>query len=91
MSEHVLSIPYNSPKLHPGPCSIVWEFREGQTDKHADTQTRVTTIYFASSAIHAKCNKIQTKSIGVCCENPGVTVTGLRKSYHGVEHLFGTP
>jgi len=29
----------------------------GQTDTQTDTQTRVTTIHFASSTTHAKCNK----------------------------------
>jgi len=31
--------------------AVVWECGEGQTD----TQTRVTTIHFASSTTHAKC------------------------------------
>jgi len=30
----------------------VWAYGRGQTD----TQTRVTTIHFASSTTHAKCN-----------------------------------
>jgi len=32
--------------------AIVWAYGRGQTD----TQTRVTTIHFASSTTHAKCN-----------------------------------
>ena len=45
-------IPYDYPKLHPGPCSSVGMHR-GQTDTQTDTQTRVTTIDFASSTTHA--------------------------------------
>jgi len=47
-------IPYHSPKLHRGPCNSVdiWP----RTDTNTDTQTRVTTIHFASSMTHAKCN-----------------------------------
>ena len=33
--------------------AVVWAYGRGQTD----TQTRVTTIHFASSTTHAKCNK----------------------------------
>ena len=47
--------PYHSPKLHPGPCSSVG-MRRG-TDTRTDTQTAVTTIHFASSTTHAKCNR----------------------------------
>jgi len=46
---------YHAPKLHPGPCSIVGV--RPRTDRHTDTQTRVTTIHFASSTTHAKCNQ----------------------------------
>ena len=44
--------PYHSPKLHPGPCNSmgIWP----RTDRH--TQTRMTTIHFASSTTRAKCN-----------------------------------
>ena len=49
---------YHSPKLHPGSCSSVgvrpWTDR--QTHRQTDTQTRVTTIHFASSTTHARCN-----------------------------------
>ena len=45
---------YRAPKLHPGPCSSVGV--RPRTDTHRDTQTRVTTIHFASSTTHAKCN-----------------------------------
>ena len=43
--------------------AVVWAYGRGQTDKQrhtdkqTDTQTRVTTIHFASSTTHAKCNK----------------------------------
>jgi len=45
---------YHAPKLHPGPCSSVGV--RPRTDRHTDTQTRVTTIHFGSSTTHAKCN-----------------------------------
>jgi len=44
-------------------CVVVWAYGRGQTDtqththRQADTQTRVTTIHFASSMTHAKCNR----------------------------------
>jgi len=43
-------IPYQSPKLHPGPCKS-----RAATDTQTDTHA--TTIHFASSTTHAKCNK----------------------------------
>ena len=48
---------YHASKLHPGPCSSVGVWP--RTDTHCDThtQTRVTTIHFASSTTHAKCKK----------------------------------
>ena len=49
--------PYHSPKLHPGPCSSV----DTHTDRQTDTQMRVTTIHFASSTTHAKCNQAQSE------------------------------
>jgi len=36
--------------------AVVWAYGRGQTDTHTDTQTRVTTIHFASSTSLAKCN-----------------------------------
>ena len=36
--------------------AVVWAYGHGQTDTQTDTQTRVTTIHFASSTTHAKCN-----------------------------------
>jgi len=36
--------------------AVVWAYGRGQTDTQTDTQTRVTTIHFASSTTHAKCN-----------------------------------
>jgi len=51
---------YQALKLYPGPCSSVGvrprTDRHRQTDRQTDTQTRVTTIHFASSTTHAKCN-----------------------------------
>jgi len=35
--------------------AVVWAYSRGQTDTQTDTQTRVTTIHFASSMTHAKC------------------------------------
>jgi len=46
---------YYSFNLHPGPCSIVWECGEGQTDTQTSTQTAVTNIHFALDTLHAKC------------------------------------
>ena len=45
---------YHATKLHPGPCSSVGV--RPRTDRHTDA--RVTTIHFASSTTHAKCNKL---------------------------------
>ena len=42
---------YHATKLHPGPCSSVG------IRPRTDTQTRVTTIHFASSTTHAKCKQ----------------------------------
>jgi len=36
--------------------AVVWAYGRGQTHTHKQTQTRVTTIHFASSTTHAKCN-----------------------------------
>ena len=47
---------YNSPKLHPGPCSTVGECGDGQTDKHTGRHTDVTSVHFASSTTRTKCN-----------------------------------
>jgi len=47
--------PLPRPKLHPV-SAVVWANGRGQTDTH--TQTRVTTIHFASSTTHAKCNNL---------------------------------
>ena len=46
---------YHSPKLHPSPCNNVG--MRPRADRHTDTQTRVTTIHFASSTTHAKYNE----------------------------------
>jgi len=53
-------IPYHSSKLHPGPCNSVGmrPLTDRHTDTHTDTRTRVTTIHFASSTTHAKCNNV---------------------------------
>ena len=45
-------IRYQSPKLHPGPCDSVGV--RPRTDTQTDTQTRVTTIHFASSTTHVE-------------------------------------
>jgi len=52
--------------------AVVWAYGRGQTD----TQTRVTTIHFASSTTHANCNKlastwrydniVRTRDVSVC-------------------------
>jgi len=44
--------PYHSP-TYVQVRAVVWAFGDGQTD----TQMRVTSIHFASSTTHAKCNK----------------------------------
>ena len=36
--------------------AVVWAYGRGQTDRHTDRQTRMTTIHFASSTTHAECN-----------------------------------
>jgi len=36
--------------------AVVWAYGRGQTDTQTDTQTRVTTVHFASSTTHAKSN-----------------------------------
>ena len=39
--------------------AVVWAYGRGrQTERQTDTQTRVTTIHFASSTTHAKCNNM---------------------------------
>jgi len=50
-------IPYHSPNLHLGPCNSVG--MRPRTDTHTDTQSRVTTVPFASSTCHATCNNAQ--------------------------------
>jgi len=51
-SAQVGGTPYHSPNLRPGPYSSV-----GMRPR-TDTQTRVTNVHFASSAIQAKCNQL---------------------------------
>jgi len=41
----------------------VWAYGPEQTDRHTDTQTRVTTIHFASSTTHAKCNETEREKL----------------------------
>ena len=62
--------PLQVPKLHPGSCNSVGR---GQTD----TQTRLTTIHFASSMTHAKCNKRGTLN-AVRCTLSCVTDSAVR-------------
>ena len=61
---------YDSPKLHPGPCSSVGMWP--QTDRHMF----VITIHFALSAIHGKCNRhfmtVIHVSLTVCQPAPPV-------------------
>jgi len=47
--------------------AVMWAFGRGQTDRQTrtDTQTRVTTIHFASSTTHAKCNKVYSSSADI--------------------------
>jgi len=47
--------PYHSPS-YIRVRAIVWACGRGQTNRHTDTQTRVTTIHFSWSTTHAKCN-----------------------------------
>ena len=42
--------------------AVVWAYGRGQTDRQTDIQTRVTTIHFASSTTHAKCNNYPRSS-----------------------------
>ena len=46
---------YHAPDVHPGPCSSVGV--RPRTVRQTYTQTRVTTIHFASSTTQAKCDK----------------------------------
>jgi len=39
--------------------AVVWAYSRGHTHREADTQMRVTTIHFALSTTHAKCNDNQ--------------------------------
>jgi len=43
--------------------AVVWAYGRGQTDRQTDTQTRVTTIHFALSTTHAKCNNWKRLSV----------------------------
>jgi len=50
--------------------AVVWAYGRGQTDRQTDrhTQTRVTTIHFASSTTHAKCNDVDhLKQVLISC------------------------
>ena len=51
-------IPYHFPMLHPGPCNSVGMRPRTDRQTHTDTQTRVTTIHFASSTTQVKCNQL---------------------------------
>jgi len=48
-------IPYHSSKLHPGPCNSVG--MRQWTDRQTHRRGWLTTIHFASSTTHAKCNE----------------------------------
>jgi len=51
---------YHAPKLHAGPCSSV-----GRTATDRHRQMRVTTIHFASSTTHPKCNEDYSQGAAV--------------------------
>jgi len=51
-----LGAPTIPPSYIRGVRAVVWACGRGQTHRQTDTQTRVTTIHFASSTTHAKCN-----------------------------------
>ena len=88
-------IPSHSAKLHQGPCNSVG--MRPQTD----TQTRVTTIHFASSTIHAKCNKSSEHSIACLMKHRGkvnvlahyfskVIINGQTKQWYLRTHAMPT-
>jgi len=54
-------IPNHSPKLHLGRCNSIgmWLWTDKHTDRQTHTQMRVTTIHFAWSTTHTKCNIIK--------------------------------
>jgi len=64
-SEQLGGIPHHSPKLYLGPCNSVGmrPRTDTQTDRQTHSQTRVTTIHFASSTTHAKCNNLEYRPI----------------------------
>jgi len=76
-------IPYQSPKLHRGPCSSV-DVRPW-TDRQTDRQTHVTTIHFASSTTHAKCKKWWLWSHKVIAN---VTVLQTEIHYLAIKFIF---
>jgi len=54
----LIIIASNTPPSYIRVRAVVWAYGRGQTHTQRDTQTRVTTIHFASSTTHAKCNDI---------------------------------
>ena len=77
---------YHAPKLHPGPCSSVGV--RPRTDTQTHTQTRVTTIHFASSTTHAKCNQSMNSpkyraDLNSQADVPKTTHVGCRCSRRG--------
>jgi len=52
-----------------------------RTDRHTDTQTLVTTVHFASSATHAKCNDLMRRSVGCTARAPVLRV-GIQFGNH---------
>jgi len=44
--------------------AVVWAYGRGQTDRQTDTQTRVTTIHFASSTTDAECSHLYVDGVG---------------------------
>jgi len=61
---------------------IVWACGCGQTDRHTDThtQTCMSTIHFASSTTHKKCNDQFTKKPRVIIIITGTISTNVRQS-----------
>jgi len=71
MPHPVEGTPYHSSELHPGSCSSVGmrprtdRQTHRQTRRHADTQTGVTSVHFASAMPHSKCNNAPYYGDGV--------------------------
>jgi len=64
-SAQLENTPYHSPS-YIRVRAVLWECGEGQADRHADTQTAVANIHFASAMPDAKFNKNVTSSLSQC-------------------------